>query len=193
MPKKTTILIVILAIITGFLIYLAIKSDNAQTNVYKTQAEITPTPTIQPYTTFSFSPPQLDMTNSSAAQSVDVTIDTAGKPVSTAQIEFLYDPKVITKVSFAKAKTPFFGVDQNVLIDKIDPTQGRASYVVGIPLQGAEKIGNGTVVSLKFTVVKVAEMATSTISFTSKSAATTLSTQKPILQNTTPLTIILRK
>lgn len=194
MPKKTTILIVILAIITGILIFLAVKSDQTQTLFGNKVAPASPTPTVMPsYASLGFSQPQLDATLKTTNQKVDITIDTQGKSAATAQIELTYDPKVITDVKVSTPAIPFFGTDQNVLINAVDPAQGRISYATGISLQGTEKVGTGTVATLIFSIVKASGTTSSQITFLPKSAVTTLSTPKSILQTTVPLTIILSK
>lgn len=194
MPKKTTILIVILAIITGLLILLAVRNDNTLTllNQKDTNPSASASPTQMPsYATLSFSPPVLDV---SAAQSNQQTaiiiIDSHGKPISAAQVELSYNPQVISNVTLLPAQVPFFGDDQFVAINSVDATQGRISYAVGIPPQNQEKVGSGNLFTLKFTVNKSSGISSTQIEILSKSAVTTLSTRGSVLQSTTPLQII---
>ncbi|MDO8270180.1 MAG: cohesin domain-containing protein [Candidatus Levybacteria bacterium] len=193
MPRKTTILIVILAVITGILIFLAVRNDTTQ-NTFKTSTDTTPaTPTTtQPYATLAFGTDILDLTALPTTQIVDVVVDTDNKPIAGIQVELSYDPKVFTNVRLLPAANPFFGPNAAVLINSVDPTQGRVSYAVGIQ-DGNEKIGKGTVVRLGFTANKFAGVASSAITFLSKSAVTSLSVPDSILKNFTPLQVILTK
>lgn len=192
MPKKTTILIIILAIITGVLIFLAVRSDQSlQTNVTPVTT-VKPTPvTIKPYANLTFSLNPLDVSKSATAQSIDIIIDTNGKPVSGAQVELYYDPKVLTNLKLTPAlQSPFFGANPVVLINSVDSAQGRVSYAVAVSNSDTEKTGKGSVATLSFTINKFAGAAFSQITFLPKSAVTTFSSQSSVLNISTPLQII---
>ena len=193
MPKKTTILIVILALITGILIFLAVRSD--QTQQIMTNLNPKPSPTVEvvkPYATLSFLPEKLDVSLVSPVQSIDVVIDTGDKPVAGAQVELSYDPKLFTNVSITQPKqSPFFGPNPTILINSVDATQGRISYAVGISPDGSEKTGKGSIMTLNFTANKFAGVTTAQIAFLPKSAVTTLSTSGSILKTSIPLQVIL--
>jgi len=191
MPKKTTILIVILAIITGVLIYLAVRSDQSlQTNTNTTPP--TPSPVVvKAYANLSFSTNPVDVSKGSAAQTIDIVINTNGKPVSGAQIELSYDPKVLTSVTLTPALlNPFFGANPVVLINNVDPTQGRISYAIAVSNTDSEKTGSGSIATLGFTVNKFAGSTFSQITFLPKSAVTTFSSQASVLNVSTPLQIV---
>ncbi len=188
MPKKTTILIVILAIITGILIFLAVRSDQGQNLLSNDPNETTPTQ-VQPFAAMSFEPSTLDASTGPSTQSVNVVIDTQGKPAAGAQIELTYNPSAISNVTVKTPETSFFGQNPSVLINAVDPTQGRISYAVGISASEAEKSGRGTLATITFTVNRPAGIATTNLTFLPKSAVTTLSAQGSILNNTTPLEI----
>lgn len=190
MPKKTTILIILLAAITGLLIFLAVRNETVQNTI--TQDTITPSPTsTQPYALLSFSSDTLDLSQLSANQTVDVVIDTNGKPVAGAQIELTFDPVVFTNVRLIPAENPFFGPDAVVLFNSVDQEQGRASYAVGLSADAAEKTGAGPVVRLQFTANKAAGVANSSITFEQKSAVTTKESLGSVLLNTFPLQVTL--
>lgn len=191
MPKKTTILIVILAIITGVLIYLAVRSDQS----FQTTSNTTlPTPTpvvVKAYADLSFSTNPVDVSKSSTAQVIDIVINTNGKPVSGAQVELSYDPKVLTNVTLTPAlRNPFFGANPVVLINNVDPTQGRISYAIAISNTDTEKTGSGSIATLGFTVNKFSGASFSQITFLPKSAVTTFSSQSSVLNISTPLQIV---
>ncbi len=194
MPKKTTILIIILAIITGILIFLAVRSDKS-TQISRTitndVAKPTPLP-VKPYTNLAFSVQQLDLTKLPPSQSVDIILDTHGKAVSAAQVELSYDPKVFTNVSLTPAvQNQLFGKNPVVLINSVEPTQGRISFAIGISTNDGEKSGVGSIAKLSFTANKFAGIPTSQITFLPKSAVTTLGSAKSVLNSTTPLQVIL--
>lgn len=193
MPKKTTILIVILAVITGILIFLAVRSDQSQLLTGKNKPNPAPTVAkVQPYASLSFSLPVLDLTAKAAYQTIGITIDTGNKPVTGVQVELSYDPKVFTNVSIAQPiQNPFFGKNAMVLIKNVDATQGRVSYAVGISPQETEKIGIGTIATLSFTANKFAGVSTSQITFLPKSQVTTLSATTSVLRNAESLQVIL--
>lgn len=191
MPKKTTILIVILAIITGVLIYLAVRSDQSlQTNTNS----IPPTPSpvvVKAYADLSFSTNPVDVSKSSTAQVIDIMINTNGKPVSGAQIELSYDPKVLTNVTLTPAlRNPFFGTNPVVLINNVDSAQGRISYAIAVSNTDSEKTGSGSIATLGFTVNKFSGATFSQITFLPKSAVTTFSSQASVLNISTPLQIV---
>lgn len=190
MPRKTTILIVILAVITGILIFLAARSDLTQNLPPTATDSVSPTD-VEPYAALSFSRQSIDVSSASATQTVDILIDTAGQPVAGAQIELAYDPTVLTNVKLIPASDPFFGPSAAVLINSVDPPQGRISYAVGISPDESEKTGSGSLVTLTFNVNRIASVATSPISFLTKSAVTTLSTQGSVLKTPEPLQIVL--
>lgn len=193
MPKKTTILIVILALITGILIVLAVRSDQTQqiVNNLSTKPTATTAP-IAPYATISFLPETLDVSLVSPIQSVDVVIDSNNLPVAGAQVELSYDPKLFSNVSVSQPKqSPFFGPNPTVLISSVDATQGRISYAVGISPDGSEKSGKGAIMTLNFTANKFAGVRSGQIKFLPKSAVTTLSTPGSILKTSIPLQVIL--
>lgn len=189
MPRKTTILIVLLAAVTGLLIFLAVRNETVKNPA--NQAVTTPSPTVvQPYASLGFSNPVIDA-STTLAQTVDIVIDTSGKPVAGAQVELSYDPRVIRNVRLVPSTSPFFENDGVVLISSVDEEQGRISYAVGIGANGSEKVGSGTIVTLQFAVNRALGLENSLISFLEKSAITTLSTQNSVLLNTAPLQVIL--
>jgi hypothetical protein len=193
MPKKTTILIVILALITGVLIFLAVRNEQTQEFVNNALNNSTPTPTeIAPYTTLGFSISELNATASTTPQTVDVVdvvVDTNGNPMAGIQLEMSYDPEILTNMKINKPAVPFLGDDSAVLINKIDPVAGRISYAVGINVSGEEKTGKGVIATLSFTINNPEGMASTQISFLPKSMATSFSTADSVLKGTTPLRI----
>lgn len=193
MPRKTTILIVILAAITGILIFLAVRSDTAKDLMTNSDNGSLPTatPAPQPYATLSFGQDILDLSLIAANQTVDVKLDTAGKPVAGVQIELSYDSRALTNVKLLPAAEPFFGPNSTVLINNVDPEQGRISYAVAISPEDSEKTGMGTVVRIAFTANRAVGVPVTRLSFLPKSTVTTLTTESSILKAANPLQIIL--
>ncbi len=193
MPKKTTILIIILAIITGILIFVAVRSDQSQELGKKMINTATATPVvIKPYASLYFSTPLIDVTRGTAAQKVDIILDTNGKSVAGAQVELTYDPNTISNVTLTPlVANQLFGTNPTILINSVDKTQGRISYAISISLNDSEKIGKGSIGQLSFTVNKFSGVPATKITFLPKSAVTTQQTKFSVLDSTTPLQIIL--
>lgn len=193
MPKKTTILIVILAIITGILIFVAIRSDQTQELGKKFTNNVTETPVIlRPYASLSFSNSLIDVSKGPVAQKVDIILDTQGESVAGAQVELTYDPNVLTNVALTPiVPGQLLGTNPVVLINSVDKTQGRISYALAISLNDTEKVGKGSIGQLSFTVNKFAGVPSSKVSFLPKSAVTTQRTKVSVLDTTTPMQIII--
>lgn len=194
MPKKTTILIIILAIITSILIFVAIRTENSTTTEKKdiTQKTITEAPSMAPYASLSFSPATLNASQGASTPTVDIMLDTKGQMVSGAQVELLYDPEVITNVSLTPlVDGQLFGKNPFVLINTIDKEQGRITYAVAMDVNDTEKIGNAPIGRLTLTINRFTKKTTSSITFLPKSTVTTLKSLSTVLANTTPFEIIL--
>ncbi len=188
MPRKTTILIVILAVITGVLIFLAVRNDSAQQLVNRV-SEPTPTLAPQPYATLDFGTELLDLSLISATQTVDIVLDTGNKPVAGVQVELSYDPTVLSNVRILPSQQSLFGTGTQVLISAVDPEQGRISYAVAISAEGSEVAGKGSIARIGFTANKTRGIPATQLTFLSKSAVTTLSSQNSVLKSSTPLQI----
>ncbi len=195
LPRKTTILIIILAVVTALLIFLAVTSETTQQMLITDEPQPTiPTETVvEPYATFSFSSPIIDIVNTpSATQSVDIVLDTAGKGVFGAQVELQYDPALLFNVSIKQpAQNALFGNNTSVLINEVNSSQGRISYAIALNPNEDEKIGRGTIATLTFTPNRNSTTPSTTVSFLPKSAVTTIAGSGSVLKNSTPLTVIL--
>jgi hypothetical protein len=197
MPKKTTLLIIILAVVTAILVYLAVISDKAQEIINTTP--LTPTaqntaPTIAPYANLSFSVPSLDLSKTNTAtQSVNIILNSNGKDVFGTQVELKYDPTVIYNVSISKPQESFFGQDAPVLINSVDPTEGRVSYATAFSANSSGKSGTGVVATLTFTANKYTGISSTSIAFLPKTTVTTLQSSQSVLKQTTPLSITLAR
>lgn len=194
MPKKTTILIVILAIITGVLIFVAVRSDQSLVTDEITGTAARPTPVVtKPFASLSFSPSIIDASKGLATGKVDIILDSKGQKVAGAQVELSYDPNVLTNLSLNPlVPNQLFGSNPTVLISSVDKTQGRISYAITISSNDTEKIGKGSIGSISFTLNKFAGTQATQIAFLSKSAVTTLDPRSgSVLSSSTPLKILL--
>lgn len=194
MPKKTTILIILLAVVTALLIIVALTSEttrnliplpNGDNKIQQTTEA--PTPKASLY----FQPSTLTATTN-GQQSVNILVDSAGMGVFGAQIELQYDPRAISNVNIVPAQNNFFGNQPTVILDSVDPTQGRASFAIGANIDGGDKIGTGVVATLTFTPNVFSGLSTTQIIFLPKTTVTSL--QYPdysILKDSTSLTVTL--
>lgn len=185
MPRKTTILIVILALLTGVLIFLAVRSERS----IKLTSETAPTMPAQtePYAILSFSEEFIDA-SASGQRSVDIILDTAGKSVSGAQAEISYDPNIFLNVTIEPSQNSIFGSNSSVLFNSVDATQGRISYAVGIPINGEEIVGTGPIATITFTLNSPLASPAQMI-FLPKSTVQNLDTLESVLLNTQPLIV----
>lgn len=193
MPKKTTLLIIILAIITGILIFVAMRSDQTQNFTKNLTNTSTPTPVVvKPFASLGFSTPLLDTSKGSPAQKVDIILDSNGKSIAGAQVELSYDPTVLTNLTLTPlVPGQLFGQNPIVLINNIDKTQGRISYALSIAVNDNEKIGKASIGQLSFTVNRFSGVPSTQITFLPKSSVTTQKIKFSVLDTTTPLQIII--
>lgn len=183
MSKKTTILIIILALITSGLLYLALR-PTAPKEVVVTP---TPTPTIflspAAATTLSLTP--LASPASAYQQTLAVNITSGKNAVSGVQIELAFDPKIISNVKVTPGN---FFATPNVLINNIDTSNGRISYALGAQLGHGGHSGNGIVAYISFDFLSTTEKQTS-ISFLPKSVVTADGALASVLKATSGITI----
>ncbi|HVZ67571.1 MAG TPA: cohesin domain-containing protein [Patescibacteria group bacterium] len=193
MPKKTTILIIILALVTGVLLFLAISEGQKQTSqvnqVVPTQKPVEKTSKV------FFSPQNIDLSTNTATAgpTVDLMVDSGGSNIAGVQAELQYDPKAITnvKVSPASDATGFFGPSAVVLFNDVDQQTGRISFAIAIsPNQKAAK-GVGKLATISFSKAFGATTPTTTINFLDKTLVTQLGQTESVLKEAAPLNITL--
>ena len=194
MPKKTTILILILAVVTAVLVYLAVtegqKQGISQTTTAPTQKVVAKTSKV------FFSPQTVDLSSANASNSstADLVVDTGNDNIAGVQAELQYDPKVLTNVKLIPAAdaTGFFGPTAVVLFNDVNPTTGRISYAIAINAGQATKKGVGKIATLSFSKTYTATPST-TITFLDKTLVTKLGENESVLKGTAPLTVILNQ
>lgn len=194
MPKKTTILIVILAVVTTVLVILAVFSD--QTKKYIPVPKVSPTPSkaaLIPTAILSFDPSTINVVTASIPPA-DIVADTGAEGITGIQVELLYDPKVLTNVKIVPpADQSLFGTGgtgYTVLFNEVKPELGRISYAIAInqtqkPAQGIGKIG-----TLSFQKVPgVIGNAATFVRFVDKTMVTKLGESQNVLKQANPLTV----
>lgn len=194
MPRKTTILIVILAVVTAILVILAVTSEQTKKYIPTPKASPTPSKTaVVPTTILSFDPSTINVVSSSVPPA-DIIADTGAEGITGVQVELLYDPKVLTNVKIIPpADQSLFGTGgtgYTVLFNEVKPELGRISYAIAInqtqkPAQGIGKIG-----TLSFQKVFGAAVSTDTfVRFVDKTMVTKLGESQNVLKQANPLTV----
>lgn len=196
MPRKTTILIVILAVVTTVLVILAVSNENPQKNL--TGTKITPTQvqkTVPGTAIISFNPPTVNA-GSQTSMPVDIITDTAKEEINGVQVELLYDPKSITNVKIVPpTDLSLFGpggTGYTILFNESKPELGRISYAIVAsqiqkPIKGVGKIG-----TLFFQKTAGATASTTFVRFVDKTMITKLGSSQNALKQANPLTITLQ-
>ncbi len=194
MPKKTTILIVILLLFTVGLVYIAIRTENQSppdiTEAPASEEDIIPT--INPQTDISFSPSSIDTsTATTAAHIVDVMVDTNGQNISGVELQLSYDPTVLANVSIAPTENNLFGENPGVLVNSVEPDLGRITFIIALGSLDAEEVsGAGTIATLRFNTLYSALNSTE-ITVLPKTTVRTLQSTNSLLRAAQPLTIML--
>lgn len=193
MPRKTLILILILAAVTGILIFLAITSQTSKQPI-TTQA---PAPTIKSAEKTAkvlFNPQNIDLSTTAASptSSVDILVDSGGADISGVQVELQYDPKALTNVIITPAvdETSFFGNSGSILFNDVKRDTGRISYAVAISAGQAGKKGVGKIATLTFSKAFGGPVSTQ-VTFLDKTLVTVLGANESALKETVPLNITL--
>ncbi len=177
--KGTVILIICLALVTSFFVYIAIKPKSTQT-----PQQIVKIPTPTPYAQSVLS---LDQeTSTSAAKIIDVNIDTAANAVTAVQLEIAFDPKAINKITLEKGT--FFS-NPIELLNNVNYNDGRITYALGLtPKQNGIK-GTGTVAKILYTTNSNATSSATTFSILPKSLVTSEGVVFSTLKSTADLTV----
>jgi len=196
MPKKTTILIIVLLLFTAGLIYIAVRTEQQVppeiSEETLTEEELTDLiPTINPQTQISFNPAVLNTINNPQTEyTVDVTVNTNGQEISGIQLELSYDPAILSNVTVTPAENNLFGTNPAVLINSVDQELGRISYAIALGgLDSEEVSGNGNIASITFRANSALTQNTQ-ISILPKTTVRSLRSTNSLLQNALPLTII---
>lgn len=193
MPTRTAILIVILALVTGILVYLAVTSQNAR-RAPTTQNLIPTEKPVEKTAQVFFNPQNVDISNNSttSALTVDIMVDSGGQDITGVQAELQFDPKALVNVKLLPGTdaVSFFGSNVSVLFNDVNTQTGRISYATAIPLGGTPKKGVGKIATLTFQKAYGAPSSTQVV-FLDKSLVTILGANESALKSTAPLNIVL--
>lgn len=140
--NQTPLLIILLTVLTGFLVIIAIapKRSSLTPPPSEKQEIVTPAETDLRLETISVP--------SSPTQIVNVVADTGTNKVTGIQLELSFDPKLITGVTVAAGN---FIPEPVELLNKINSTDGRITYVIGVPIGGSGVQGRGTIATISYT------------------------------------------
>lgn len=152
MPRKTLMLIVALALVTVFLLILAL-APSLKLPVKTASKPVVASPA---HTTLNITQPIV----SNSAWSSDVVISTGANKVAAVDLEILYTPTALAKVDI-NAGT-FFN-DPVILQKKIDPLAGRITYILGVGLGQKAVSGKGTLATITF--VPTGKLSKTSLSF----------------------------
>lgn len=192
MPKKTTVLILILALVTGVLVFLAVSEGRKQINP-PDNSVIPSKKVVEKTARVFFSPANLDLSagTASGAPTVDLFIDSGNTEISGVQVELQFDPKALSSVSLLPAadSAGFFGPTAVVLFNDVNQETGRVSFVIAIGAQQPAKKGVGKIASLVLQKAVGTTVASTKIDFLNKTLVTKLGENDSVLKSTTPLNI----
>lgn len=183
MPRKTLVLIVLLVVVTGLLLFIALRPQSTQKQLKQIALRSTPSPTPFQKAVLSFSPDPVLV--SSGSSSVDAVIDTGGNRVTAVQLELKYDPTALSQITITPST---FIPNATVLIKKIDTVNGRISYAVGIPPKQTPLMGTGTVATIRFVLSDTAKQTT--IDFLPKTLVTAEGLTPSVLKSTKGVAIM---
>lgn len=188
--KKVTTIILIIA--TLGLLVLALRGLMPQKNK---QISLPPSPTITPLeksAIISFEPGAVSATTSSVLS--DIILDSQKSLTTGAQLELSFDPKIISGITIKPPveNSSFFGktTDYIILLNKIDYSKGRISYIIGISPSVKAKKGKGSIGTISFTAVKPQAMKKTSLQFIPPTQITVQGAEGSILQEVVPLEII---
>lgn len=136
-----------------------------------------------------FKPETLTYITEKNTYTTSIYLDTQNTPVSAAQIELSYNPKIFYDVTISPAQNNLFGERSNYIMTLQDVRQeyGRASIALELQSNQREVQGSGPIGTLSFKVSPASGSAT--ISFLDKSAVYGRLNRKSLLSNTTPFII----
>lgn len=197
MPKRTVILIAVLTVLTGVLVFLAIRNESQVDSDPDTVAGPVDEQDIQleKTATMSFEPSTVAVEVASAGATfthvVDMTLDTKGHSVDSVQLELQYDPSVLSNVSITASDPNFFGDPATYIepIELIDSARGRVTYAIAISPVSDAIAGVGNVVQLSFSVNPQSTASATEIQVLDKSMANEVTTHESVLAPVDPLVI----
>lgn len=196
MPKKTTILIVVLLLFTAGLVYIAVQTEKqVPPEIIEetlTEDELQDLiPTINPQTQISFNPSVLNTTEDPSNEyNADVNVNTNGQAISGIQLELSYDPAILTNVEVTPSQNNLFGQNPAVLINSVDQDLGRISFAIALGGLSEEEVsGAGNIANISFSANSNLS-ANTQISILPKTTVRSLRSTNSLLQSSLPLNIV---
>ena len=198
MPKRTVILIVILTLLTGVLVFLAMKNERQD---LPPESDVADAPFDAPQqlektATIVFEPTTVEAVPSTAsASTVDVFFDSTEHTVDNIQLELQYDPEVLTNVSITAPAINFFGEAGSyvVPIQTVDRALGRISYAIAINPQVDAVRGVGQIAQISFSVNPQATVSETQIKVLDRSMANETTSHESVLAPVDPLIITIAR
>lgn len=174
---RTLLLIIVLVLITGGLLYLALRQESPTTKI--TSA---PTPTPLPaHATMMLT----QESSTSTTQTVDVIVNSNENKLTGAQLDMSYDPSILSNVLIRQGN---YFANPSVLFNSIDKKNGRISYVIAIGPTSQQSSGSGIVATISYTLLHTASKTTK-LSFLPKTEVTQQGILGSVLKSATNLTI----
>lgn len=183
--KKTYLLILVLAlIVVGLLAVAFLPKPGAPSN---TISNSTPSP-LQTSLTIDSNPVQSKTNPSKFTE--EVAIDSGQNSVTAVQLELTYDPKALTNVDIVPGD---FFTNPNVLLKKIDPSTGRITYAIGVPLGQKGVTGKKNVAEISFSIVLGYETKPISINFEPKTSVSAEGYAQSVAKSLTGSLFILKQ
>jgi len=179
--QRTLLLILALAGITLFFLYLALRPQLNQQMTKQIPPTAMPTPYAQ--SILAFTPAS---TGSAQSKTYNVTVTSNANTINAVQLEMAFDPKVLSAITLTPGS---FFPNPVVLIKNIDYTNGRISYALGIQPQDHGMKGQGTVATISFRVLPGVTATSTVLTFTPKTLVAAEGVTQSVLQTAQPVTI----
>lgn len=180
--QRTLILILALAGITLFFLFLAIRPQ-----FKKQELVLSPTPTPTPAAQSVLSLQQAQQ-QTPGTMTYNVVINSNINTVNAVQLELAFDPKVLSNITVTPG--PFFPKPVQ-LIKNIDYKNGRISYALGIQPADYGVKGQGVVATVTFSYVPTAQ--STTITFLPKTIVAAEGVTQSVLRDALPATVQLNQ
>lgn len=192
MPQRTLGLIILLAVVSAFLVYLAIIGETSLPQTPPLTSSLAPTISSQPEekgvrdTEIYFNPSHIPTSSSSS-----LMVNPGKNRVTAVQLEMSFDTSLIKEVTLvpASGSGAFFDSSAILLFQHIDHKKGRISYAVGIGPTQSPKTQPGRLAELTFIRSPQTATSSSQISFLEKTMVTEEGTSTSVLKLASPLTI----
>lgn len=191
MPRKTTILIIILALVTVGLLFMALRTSSPLTTT-------TPSPkgnasTVEKTAKLFFAPSSIS-TSSTSANTVDVMLDSGESDITGVELVMSFDPKTVSSFTITApiGENTYFGVSPTVLLNNVDLKNGRAEFSIATTLATGPKSGNGKVATIKFGVNRNSTLSSTEVEFLNNTNVVKHGESESVLKEATPLTIQLK-